>query len=205
MLDYIIGMLDSKTVDGIVVDVNGIGYKVFMPVSAFEKLPAAGSTVKVYVVEAVAGMYGGVVYLYGFLSQEERDMYVLIKGEVPGTGAKKAVEYMDKISKSHADFKNAVASKNSAMLHDIFGFTKKTAEKLIAALKDKISSVNVTGEEKWAGVGRSAEDTLSAEAVAGLMALGYKESQARSAVSKACSENGNLKLEDLIKKSLRHL
>lgn len=205
MIDYISGILDSKNTDNIVVDVNGIGYKISMPVSVFDKLPAAGSQVKVYIVEAVSGMYGGVIYLYGFLSHDERDMYVLIKEEVPGTGAKKAMEYMDKISKSPADFKTAVASKNAAMLHNIFGFTKKTADKLIAALKDKIAAVNVSGEQKWAGVSRSIEDSVVAEAVAGLIALGYKESQARNAVGRTYSENENLKVEDLIKKSLQHL
>lgn len=205
MIDYISGILDSKTTDSVVVDVNGIGYKISMPVSSFEKLPGTGSRVKVYVVEAVSGMYGGVIYLYGFLSHDERDLYVLIKEEVPGTGAKKAMEYMDKISKSPADFKNAVSSKNAAMLHDIFGFTKKTADKLIAALKDKIASVTVSGEEKWAGVGQTLENTVVSEAVAGLIALGYKESHARNAVGKIYSENENLKVEDLIKKALQHI
>ncbi|MCL2144359.1 MAG: Holliday junction branch migration protein RuvA [Endomicrobia bacterium] len=205
MIDYIKGILDSKNTDNIVVDVNGIGYKISIPVSLFDKLPAAGSFVKIYAVEAVSGMYGGVIHLYGFLSHDERDMYLLIKEEVPDTGAKKAMEYMDKISKSPADFKIAISSKNSAMLHDIFGFTKKTADKLIAALKDKIASVNIAGEQKWAGVSRIIEDSVVAEAVAGLIVLGYKESHARNAVSKAYAENENIKLEDLIKKSLRNL
>ena len=205
MIDYINGILDSKNTDSIVVDVNGVGYKIAVSISAFEKLPTAGSSVKIYVVEAVSGMYGGVIHLYGFLSHEEREMYVLIKDEVPGTGAKKAMEYMDKISKSHADFKSAVSAKNAALLNDIFGFTKKTADKLIAALKDKIVSVNVSGEEKWAGAAQSSSGNAVSEAVAGLAALGYKESQARNAVSKAYAENENLKVEDLIKKALRYL
>jgi Holliday junction DNA helicase RuvA len=205
MIDYINGVLDSKNAGGIVVEADGIGYKISVPVSVYEKLPAAGSAVKIYVVEAVSGMYGGVIYLYGFLKHEEREMYILIKDEVPGTGAKKAMEYMDKISKSFADFKTAVSAKNAAMLHDIFGFTKKTADKLIAALKDKIASVNVSGEEKWTGALQASAYTVVSEAVAGLIALGYKESQAKNAVSKAHAENENVKLEELIRKSLKHL
>jgi Holliday junction DNA helicase RuvA len=205
MIDYISGTLDSKSPDSIVVDVNGIGYKIFVCASSFEKLQETGSGVKIYIVEAAAGMYGGVISLYGFLSHEEREMYTLIKEEVPATGAKKAMEYMDKISKSFADFKTAVASKNAAMLHDIFGFTKKTADKLIAALKDKIVLFNVSGKEKWQNVGHNTENALILEAVAGLVTLGYKESQAKSAVNKAYCENEKVTLEELIKKSLRQI
>ena len=79
MIDYVSGILDSKSADGIVVDVNGIGYKISMAFSSFEKLPDAGGFIKVYVAEAVSGMYGGVIYLYGFLSREERELYVFIK------------------------------------------------------------------------------------------------------------------------------
>ena len=205
MIDFINGILDSKTLDAVVIDVGGIGYKITVPASSFEKLPHAGSSVKMYVVEAVSGMYGGVIYLYGFLTQEERDMYMLIKDEVPGTGAKKAMEYIDKISKSFADFKTAVSSKNAEMLHDIFGFTKKTADKLIAALKDKIVSIAVSGQEKWAGAGIHDDNSAASEAISGLISLGYKESQARAAVSKANAEDENLKVEELIKKSLKFI
>ncbi|MDR1195887.1 MAG: Holliday junction branch migration protein RuvA [Endomicrobium sp.] len=205
MIDYISGTLDSKTPDSIVVDVNGIGYKISVAVSSFEKLPEAGSGVKIYIVEAVSGMYGGVISLYGFLSNEERDMYMLIKEEVPATGAKKAMEYLDKISKSFADFKTAVVSKNAAMLHDIFGFTKKTADKLISALKEKIISINVSGGEKWAGASSYCADTIVTEAISALMALGYKELQAKNAVNKSYEEGSDIKIEDLIKKSLKHL
>jgi len=208
MIDYITGTLESKEIDNIVVEAGGIGYKIFIAAFSFGSLPANGSFVKIYIVEAVAGMYGGVISLYGFLTKEERDMYLLIKDEVPGTGAKKALEYTDKISKSFADFKTAVSSKNAAMLSGVFGFTKKTADKLIAALKDKIAAVSVSGEEKWPGAHKASGNTVVSEAIAALVALGYKESQARNAVDKAFENNENAKLdaklEDLIKSSLKY-
>ncbi|GHT42803.1 hypothetical protein AGMMS49921_08980 [Endomicrobiia bacterium] len=89
MIDYLCGLLESKSKNSIKVDVNGIGYTVFVPVSTFSNLPKIGNSVKIYVVEAVAGMYGGVICLYGFLTKEDRQMYLLIKDEVPSTGAKK--------------------------------------------------------------------------------------------------------------------
>jgi len=202
MLDYISGILERKEADYIVVEAGGIGYKISVAQSAFEKLAPSGSFVKIYVVEAVAGMYGGVASLYGFLTHQERDMYLLVKDEVPGTGAKKALEYLDKISKSFADFKAAVLSKNAAMLSGVFGFTKKTAEKLIAALKDKIAAVSVCGEEKWQTAAGAQQSSVAAEAVSGLVALGYKEPHARIAVNEIYSADENISLEDLIKKAL---
>ncbi|MCA6070879.1 MAG: Holliday junction branch migration protein RuvA, partial [Endomicrobium sp.] len=183
MIDYLCGTLNSKSTNSVTVDVNGIGYSVAITMSSFSKLPEIGNSVKIYVAEAVAGIYGGVVYLYGFLSKEEREMYLLIKDEVPGTGAKKAMEHVDKISKSFADFKTAVITKNPSMLNGIFGFTKKTADKLIAALKDKIAAVNITGQEKWSGI-KINENSMLSDAIEGLIALGYKEQQARVAVTK---------------------
>ncbi|MDR2067231.1 MAG: Holliday junction branch migration protein RuvA [Endomicrobium sp.] len=204
MLDYLIGTLESKTTGNITIDVNGIGYAVSVSIDTFSKLPCLGEQVKVYIVEAMSGMYGGVIYLYGFLSKEDRNMYILIKEEVPGTGAKKAMEYIDKISKSFVDFKTAIIKKDTTLLHNIFGFTKKTSEKLISALKDKIQDIYVEGEQKWSNVD-TIENTIIVEAVESLVALGYKEAVARSVVKKIYVPSENITLENLIKKSLQSL
>jgi len=201
MIDYFRGTLVSKTLNNAVVEVNGTGYDVNITVSSSEKLPQSGHEIKLYIVEST-GMYGGVVSHYGFLSTEEREMFLLIKDEVPGTGAKKTMEYMDKISKSFADFKNAVAARDVSMLSGIFGFTKKTAEKLVAALKDKISGIVVVDSQKWAAVSGSANVS---EAIAGLVALGYKEFQARETVSKIIKENDKFSVESIIKEALKYL
>jgi len=117
-------------------NIGGIGYKVSVPLSTSEKLPSKGENVRLFIVESV-GMYGGNVTYYGFLSQEERDIFLLLKQEVPGAGAKKALDYLDKVTKSLADFRRVIVNKDIQTLTGIFGFTKKTAEKLIIALKDK--------------------------------------------------------------------
>ncbi len=201
MIDYFRGTLSSKELNSAVVEINGTGYDINITVATSAKLPHAGQEVKLYIVEAT-GMYGGVISHYGFLSKEEREMFLLIKDEVPGTGAKKTMEYMDKISKSFADFKNAVVSKDISMLSSVFGFTKKTAEKLIAALKDKISGIAVNDSAKWTGV--SGNENVS-QAIAGLMALGYKEFQAREAVSKILRDDENKSVENVIMEALKYL
>jgi len=207
MIDYLYGTINSKSAEGVTIDVNGIGYGVTVPALILARFPEIGSPVKVYIAEAAAGMYGGVISLYGFLTTEEREMYLLIKDKVPGTGARKAIEYIDKISISFEDFKTAIISKNSPLLSGMFGFTKKTADKLIAALKDKISALNVPREEKWAGA-KESENTMVLETIESLIALGYKEQQARAAVNNAyrrSNDGSSITIESLIRKSLQYL
>ena len=201
MIDYLNGILSYKTLNTAVVEISGIGYSVSITSDTFNKLPTDGSPVKLYIVEST-GMYGGVISYYGFLSKQEREMFNLIKDEVPATGAKKAMEYLDKISKSLADFKAAVIKRDVSMLSGIFGFTKKTSEKLVAALKDKIANITVGDSQKWSNItGKSS----SAEAIAGLVALGYKELDARQIVNKILTENNDLSVEQIITEALKYL
>lgn len=201
MIDYFNGTLSSKTQNSVIIEVSGIGYNVNVTVATCEKLPREGQELKLYIVEST-GMYGGLISHYGFLSKDEREMFLLIKDEVPSTGAKKAMEYLDKISKSFADFRNAVVSRDISMLCSVFGFTKKTAEKITAALKDKITGIVITDVQKWIGI---TGNTNMSEAIAGLVALGYKESQARIAVAKIVNDNDKLPVEEIIKASLKYL
>lgn len=201
MIDYFNGTLSSKTQNSVIIEVSGIGYNVNVTIATSEKLPREGQELKLYIVEST-GMYGGLISHYGFLSKDEREMFLLIKEEVPSTGAKKAMEYLDKISKSFADFRNAVVSRDISMLCSVFGFTKKTAEKITAALKDKITGIVITDVQKWIGI---TGDTNMSEAIAGLVALGYKESQARVAVAKIVNDNDKLPVEEIIKASLKYL
>lgn len=201
MIDFISGTLAYKTLSTAVIETAGIGYAVSITADTFNKLPADGKSAKLYIVES-AGMYGGVISYYGFISREERDMFNLLKDEVPSTGAKKAMEYLDKISKSFADFKSAVIKRDVSMLSGIFGFTKKTAEKLVAALKDKIVNVSVNDSAKWSNI---TVGSIPSEAVAALVSLGYKEIDAREAVNKITADGKDLSVEQIITESLKIL
>ena len=202
MIDYLRGILDLKSVDSVILDVSGVGYKILIPISTSEKLSAAGKELKLYIVESVA-MYGGSTTYYGFLSEEERDIFNLLKEEVPGAGAKKALEYLGKVTKSLPDFHSAIVRKDVGILTGVFGFTKPTAEKILAALKNKIGDINISGAKKWqpAPVSR-----LHNEAVAGLVTLGYKEVHARSAVEKILNDApGQQSVEAVITQALRYI
>lgn len=203
MISHLRGILDGKSMDSAIIDAGGVGYKVFIPLSTSEKLPSLGKEIKLFIVESVA-MYGGSTSYYGFLTEEERDIFNLLKDEVPGAGAKKALEYLDKVTKSLPDFRRSIIQKDVSTLTGIFGFTKKTAEKIMTALKDKIGELKISGTEKW--VERKRASTPQSEAVAGLVALGYKEMYAYSAVEKI-SDNGGaeLSVEEIIRQALKYI
>lgn len=202
MIHHLRGTLDRKFLERVIIDAAGVGYEVFVPLSTGEKLPAMGKEVKLYIMESTA-MYGGSTTLYGFMTEEERDVFDLLR-EAPGTGAKKALDYLDKVSKSLPDFKRCIMQKDISALVGVFGFTKKTAEKLAAALKDKIDGVTLAGKEKWTR--ETAVPTATAEAISGLISLGYKESLAREAVEKAAGDEGDkLAVQEIIRRSLKYL
>ena len=202
MIDYFKGILSYKKTNAVVIEACGVGYSINITVDTSNRLPKEGEEIKLYIVEAT-GLYGGIVSHYGFLSKEEREMFCLIKDEVPSTGAKKAMEYFDKVSKSFADFKVAIIKKDISLLSTVFGFTKKTAEKLVVALKDKIAEISVNNEQKWQEV--STNSSIEIEAIEALLTLGYKDLQARTAVSKVISQNNKLEVAQIVKEALKYL
>ena len=202
MIEHIRGVIDSRRDGRVVLEAAGVGYEIFVAGATLEKLPAIGAEIKLFVLESTA-MYGGATTLYGFSSLEERDIFLLLREHVPGAGAKKALEYLDKISKSLPDFSRAVALKDAGMLVSVFGFTKKTADKLITALKDKLESFpSVAARSKW--VPTAAEGFLS-EAVSALVALGFRPANARSAVEDALTKDPSAGTETLIRNALQSL
>jgi Holliday junction DNA helicase RuvA len=201
MIGSLRGNLLHKAPGQTLVDVQGVGYEVLTTVSVYDRLPAIGQEVLLFVSESMA-MYGGGLTLYGFLSQEEKEIFTLLK-EVPGTGSKKALEYLDKISKSAPDFRRAVMDGDARALVSLFGFTRKTADKMILALKDRLAGLRVSGKEKWSP---AVLPTGFSEAVAALVQLGYRESEARAALEQlppeARAENSTT---TLVKEALKQL
>ena len=195
------GTVDDRGIDNVIIEAGGVGYKILVPISTAEKMPRQGAEVKLFIVESTA-MYGGSTTCYGFLTREERDFFSLLKDEVPGAGARKALDYLDKVTKSLPDFRRAVMGRDIAALTGIFGFTRKTAEKLAAALKDKIGGISLSGKEKWEPLPVSSP---AAEAIAGLVALGYKEGQARESVEKATADTSVASVEDILRRALTNL
>jgi holliday junction DNA helicase RuvA len=179
MIGSLRGTLLDKKPGQILLEVQGVGYEIAVSVSSYERLPEDSQEAQVFVCESM-GMYGGGITLYGFTTLEEKEIFLLLR-EIPGTGAKKAMDYLDKISKSPPDFRRAMIDGDSRALVGFFGFTKKTADKMIAALKEKIAGLRVSGREKFSVV---AEVTGFGEAIAALITLGYREGEARGALDR---------------------
>jgi len=177
MIGSLRGTLLNKEPGSVLLDVAGVGYEVHVTIALFERVPEPGAELQLYVTESMA-MYGGGVTLYGFQSLEEKEIFLLLR-EIPGTGAKKALDYLDKISKSAPDFRRAILESDARVLISLFGFTKKTAEKMIVALKDRIAGLRVSGAEKW---NPKSPQAGTPEAVAALLSLGYRDAEARAAL-----------------------
>lgn len=202
MINFIEGILVEKNTGEAVVNVGGVGYEVAINTATFERLGAAGNKVKLYTSESTS-MYGGATVLYGFLSKEEKETFLYFKEYVPNTGAKKAMEYVDKAGKSFADFRQAVQSQDIEMLVSIFGFTKKTADKLTNSLKERIGELAYSGKQKWS---KAAGDDFYSLAKASLAALGYRSDEAERVISGFDSEElSGLSIEEFLKKALKRV
>src|SRR5579864_4719783 len=167
MIGSLRGTLLHKSPGQVLLEVQGVGYEIAVTLSAFDRLPQTNQEAQVYIVESMA-MYGGGITLYGFLSLEEKEIYLLLR-EIPGTGSKKALDYLDKISKSAPDFRRAVIESDTRALVSLFGFTKKTADKMIVALKDRMAGLRMAGREKWSP---ALQSVGISEAIAALVHLG---------------------------------
>lgn len=194
MFAYIKGILEIKGNDYVVIDVNGVGYKIFAPLSTIERLGEIGSTVKVHTHYYVREDN---ISLYGFYSLEELRMFELLIG-VSGVGAKSANAILANITPSR--FALAVITNDIKELTKLPGIGAKSAQRIILELKDKLKSEEAIAESDFELQIASGKDSNSSEAVAALQVLGYPVKEATKAVSSVNAEG--LSVEDIIKKAL---
>jgi len=199
MIAYLRGRIIAKSEDGVIIDAGGVGYEVTLSPYSVSLLPPEGTEAEIYVAESIT-MYGG-TNLYGFRSAEEKKLFEILKN-VPGAGGKKALEYLGKAQKSIPDFVSAVREKDPKRLRAVFGFTMKTAEKLIASLQDKIPQDFIKNTGNVSGL----RSDIYARAVDALLSLGFRPLEARNAVETAAEEAGReAGTETLIRFALKHL
>jgi Holliday junction DNA helicase RuvA len=198
------GVVLEKGEEAAVIEAAGVGYEVHMTPSALARLPNEGSEVSLHVVES-SPLYGGSVALYGFLDADEKRLFAHIKDHVPQTGAKKALEILERASRSLPDFRRAILEKDAKGLAERLGFTKKTAEKLVDALKDGLPTVGRGGDA--APHVESAADAPITQTLQALAALGYRSSEARAAVEAARRDldGRSAGVEELIRLALKRL
>ena len=201
MIAYLQGSLLEVKEESVILLCGGVGYEINMTKNSAAELEA-GREAALYIAESISP-YDGTM-LYGFLSKEDKELWTLFKTAIPNTGAKKALELLNKALRSVADFHNAILKRDPKILTGIFGFTSKTAEKLINSLKDKMDAVSVQGSAKIKVLD---EAPYMSEVLEALTALGYSAAEARRAIEQLY-QNGvkpNEKIENIITQALRVL
>lgn len=196
MFAYIKGILEQKSNNYVVIDVGGIGYKIFMATKAIEALGEIGEIVKVHTHYYVREDN---ISLYGFNTNEELRMFELLL-QVSGIGAKSAIAMLSEISPS--SFALAVISDDISQLVKIPGIGKKTAARIVLELKDKLKTEEAITKTEEVKLSISNEEETS-EAIAALQVLGYTKREIEKALENV--DTKNLQLEEIIKQGLKNL
>lgn len=195
MISYIKGTVEHKYPGKVVVEANGIGYEVLIPISTYHKLPAIGAHLKLYTYDYIRedGWQ-----LYGFSHTEEREIFELLLS-VSHIGPKVALSILSVMTPD--EFRLAVAQGEIEALTKIPGVGRKTAQRLILELKDKVGELPTIHRDVLPLGGKFTKDSVTA-----LMSLGATQSEAESAVYKAEQILGEeADLEAIIKQALKIL
>src|SRR5438552_15897757 len=200
MITFLDGRLVGALPTQAIIDVSGVGYEVFIPLSSYDKLPAVGEPIRILTHLAVRE---DAHILYGFMTAAERDLFRLLVNNVSGIGPKLALAVLSGMSVSH--FKTAVVNADIASLSKISGLGKKTAERIVLELKDKLGVV-AAWEAASAGHAPTPEQSQANEAVLALIALGYRQVDAHKTVRHLQEREHEIKTaEELVKLALKRM
>lgn len=191
MYDFLSGRIVVRKPDYAVIDVGGVGYRVEIPLSTYDKLPREGS-VKLHTYLRVSD---DDLRLYGFATERERELFLKLVGSVQQLGPSKAITILSSVAPEA--LAKAIDDEDLAFLRNIKGIGEKIANRLIVELKGKLPS---------AAGNAGADSSTSKDAVAALVTLGYDRRQAEEAVRRALKDlKGEASVEDVIKRSLTHV
>ena len=200
MITFVAGKLVAALPTQAVVDVGGVGYEVLIPLSSYDRLPAVGQAVQVLTHLHVRE---DAHILYGFMSIAERDLFRLLVNNVSGIGPKLALAVLSGMSVT--SFKAAVVNGDVASLSKISGLGKKTAERIVLELKDKVG-VTAAWEAASATHAPTPEAEQANEAVLALIALGYKQVDAHKTVRELQEKQPEItSAEELVKLALKRI
>jgi len=198
MITFLHGKLVEALPTQVTVDVNGVGYEALIPLSSFDKLPLPGQPLKLLTQLIVRE---DAHTLYGFMTSEERDLFRLLIHTVSGIGPKTALNVLSGISVTA--FRGAVAGGDLKALSKISGVGKKTAERIVVELKDKIGMAGAW-EAASAKHGLSSDEQRINDAVLALVALGFKQIDAHDSVRAAQAVLGTqATVEELVRACLK--
>ena len=195
MFAYIKGSLEEKTSNYVVIDVSGIGYKIFMSANSINIIGELGNIVKVHTYYYVREDN---ISLYGFLSNEELKMFELLLS-VSGIGAKSAISMLSNITPS--DFALAIITNNVAALTKIPGIGAKSAQRIILELKDKLKDAENVSKAEESNKKVNSENMK--DALDALQILGYNKKEIEKVLEKL--ELEDMSTENIIKNALKYL
>jgi Holliday junction DNA helicase RuvA len=194
MYSYLSGKLAKITDSTVVIDVNGIGFEVHVPLRTLANLPKTGSA---FILYTYLHVREDAQVLFGFQHEEERELFKMLLG-VTGIGPKIAIAILSGIGPR--DLKASIESKDEDFLASIPGIGKKTASRLILELREKIQKLSLSSPEE-----KHSTD-ITRDGLMALLALGFTRPQAQSAIEKVVKESGRqVDLEELIKGSIKVL
>ena len=179
MITFLQGKLVEALPTQVVINVNGVGYEALIPLSSFDKLPPAGAEIKLLTQLVIRE---DAHTLYGFMTAAERDLFRLLINSVSGIGPKTALNILSGMNATA--FRGAVANGDVKSLSQISGVGKKTAERIVVELRDKIGQAGAL-EAASAKNSLSPDDQKTNDATLALMALGFKQNEAHDAVRAA--------------------
>lgn len=202
MIAYLSGKLLEKEANTVIVDVNGVGYEVMIPLSTFYELDDIGSDVSLRIFTLVRE---DALSLFGFKTLREKELFLKLIS-VTGIGAKSAVGILSGISVD--EIINAIRSNNLVRLNSIPGIGKKTAERIVIELRDKVNTISAnvaeisqTSETPTISSGNDVYD----DAVSALVNLGYQRNAAEKALNQAMQEGTEMSVQKLLRRSLQLL
>jgi len=204
MIAHLSGTLLSKQATSVILDVSGVGYEVTIPLSTFYDLEDLGSNVQLRIYTHVRE---DALQLYGFKTARERELFLKIIS-VSGIGPKLGITLLSGMSADEVIA--SIRTNNLARLTLIPGVGRKTAERLIMELREKVADLSSAQLEEELGAkpevsDESTEDIVRADALSALLNLGYQRSGAEKAIDAALGEGGDVTVESVLRRSLKKL
>lgn len=205
MIAHLSGTLLSKQATSVILDVGGVGYEITIPVSTFYELEDAGAAVQLRIYTHVRE---DALQLYGFKTARERELFMRLIS-VSGIGPKLGITLLSGMSAD--EMIASIRTNNLARLTLIPGVGRKTAERLVMELRDKVAALSSPELEEELGA-RTAEgaplpteDSMRSDVLSALLNLGYQRGSAEKAVTAALDEGGDISVESILRRSLRKL
>jgi holliday junction DNA helicase RuvA len=203
MIAHLSGTLLSKQANSVIVDVAGVGYEVTIPLSTFYDLEDTGAPVQLRIYTHVRE---DTLQLFGFKTARERELFLKII-TVSGIGPKLGITLLSGMSAD--ELIASIRTNNLARLTLIPGVGRKTAERLIMELREKVAELSSAQLEEELGakpeVSEPTEDTVRSDSLSALLNLGYQRSAAEKAIDAALGEGGEVTVESILRRSLKKL